>query len=193
MPDIFDTAFDRTMIHEGGYSFDKIDPGGETYCGISRVYWPGWSGWQVIDQAIEAGRRLENVPELPTMVKKFYREQFWNRFRGDDVAELTPGVAMELFDSSVTLGVRLAVSFLQEALNLLNVNGSAYHDLVVDGFLGPVTMVTLKLCLDCRPLSKKQKEKMMVNIMNTLQGMHYIEQMRKYPQKERFRGWFLRI
>ena len=27
-----------------GYSFDRMDPGGETYMGISRVYWPGWKG-----------------------------------------------------------------------------------------------------------------------------------------------------
>jgi hypothetical protein len=29
--------------------------------------------------------------------------------------------------------------------------------------------------------------------MNTLQGMHYVEQMRRWPQKEEFRGWFDRV
>ena len=34
----FNIAFEITMGHEGGYSFDKDDAGGETYRGISRRY-----------------------------------------------------------------------------------------------------------------------------------------------------------
>ena len=41
---VFLTAFANTMIHEGGYSVDPGDSGGETYMGISRHHWPDWAG-----------------------------------------------------------------------------------------------------------------------------------------------------
>ncbi len=37
---IYDKAFSKVMGHEGGYSHDSDDPGGETYRGIARNRWP---------------------------------------------------------------------------------------------------------------------------------------------------------
>jgi len=36
----FETAFQRTIGHEGGYSNDSRDPGGETKYGISKRSYP---------------------------------------------------------------------------------------------------------------------------------------------------------
>ena len=194
MIDFFAVAFKNTMAAEGrGYSFDRLDPGGETFWGISRVFNPGWKGWKVIDLAFENGRQLSTIPELPRMVKDFYREYYWNRFQGDNVAELSKSIALELFDTAVNLSVEKAVLFLQEGLNLLNDNQSIYDDIVEDGILGKITISTLNFFLSRRPIRKEEKEKMLLGVMNTLQGMHYINQMRRYPTRERFRGWFLRV
>ena len=59
--DHFKEAFTKTMSEEGGYNFDRMDPGGETYMGISRVYWPSWEGWVIIDKYEEKGI----VPKFP--------------------------------------------------------------------------------------------------------------------------------
>lgn len=45
----FKPAFEQTIAHEGGYMNDPDDPGGETYKGVARKYWPKWLGWHIID------------------------------------------------------------------------------------------------------------------------------------------------
>jgi len=189
----FRKAFANTMKHEGGYSNDPNDPGGETYMGISRRYWPSWKGWAVIDQLLAEGKTLSLSEELPDLVRKFYRDQFWNRFMGDEVAIRSKAVAIELFDTSVNHGIHAAVRYLQESLNLLNINQRIYKDIVVDGKLGYITLATLTSFFTSTSMSITEKERMLLNVMNALQGSHYIELMRKYPEKELFRGWFTRI
>ena len=43
----FEEAYYKTMGHEGGYTDDPSDVGGETYKGIARTYNPDWDGWTV--------------------------------------------------------------------------------------------------------------------------------------------------
>ena len=78
-----------------------------TYAGISRRSWPGWVGWGAVD----AGGP---VPE--SLVRDFYREQFWDAIEGDalrhqDVAEI-------IFDWSVNAGVPKAVFMVLDVLGL---------------------------------------------------------------------------
>jgi hypothetical protein len=42
-------------------------------------------------------------------------------------------------------------------------------------------------------MAEETKEKMLLGVLNTLQGMHYINLMRRYPAQGKFRGWFLRV
>lgn len=188
--DTFQTAFNKTMEHEGFVSFDHY--GGETFMGISRVYWPDWEGWEIIDKVTMDGGKLSVQTDLPFLVRKFYRQTFWNTFRGDDVAEINKAVAIELFDTAVNLGVHRAVAYLQDALNLLNRNERCYPDMVVDGILGPKTLGNLRIYMTQNPKSEI-KETILLNVMNTLQGSEYIRLMRANPLKERFRGWFNRV
>jgi len=181
----FEKAFINTMGHEGKYSFDPIDPGGETYMGISRVYWPDWLGWRYID-AGETSRGLEES------VKQFYKQNFWNRFHGDALADISENIAIEVFDTAVNLGVHRAVEFLQDSLNILNVNQGIYPDMIVDGLLGSRTLEHLKRFLEWRPIPFKQKEDLLLKVMNHFQGCYYIKKMKQHPGKEKYRGWFLR-
>jgi len=180
----FKTAFDKTMQREGHYSNDPVDPGGETYMGISRVFWPNWPGWDAVNSGID--------PQINS-VEFFYRENFWNRFQGEAVAAYSPVVAARLFDVAVNLGVHRAGKYLQTALNLLNNNRGAYPDLLVDGVVGKITIGYLALFFQRKPPEDAKKEKMLLNVIRTLQGQHYVDQMTKYPERERFRGWFLRL
>ena len=111
-------AYAVTLHHEGGYVNDPDDRGGETYKGISRVYNPSWDGWLSIDlekNEHDFPKSLENNNALQNSVKKFYKLKYFDPYRGDDMPQ---GLAMEMFDTSVNMGVGRAVKFLQIALNV---------------------------------------------------------------------------
>jgi len=177
----FCTAFTRTMKHEGPGKLtnNKLDPGGMTYSGISRVHWPDWEGWTLVDM----GRLKEAYP----MVLNFYRTNFWYRIQGEEISKSSVEIACEIFDTAVNASVYKASKILQETLNLLNRNEEEYKDLIVDGKIGPVTLIALQMSLHSNP------ENRILKVLNNLQGEHYITLMRKHPEREEFRGWFDRV
>jgi lysozyme family protein len=188
--DAFSRAFAATMQHEGGYANVVGDKGGETYMGISRVYWPSWPGWPVIDDwRAERVNALQRDTMLTEHVLAFYRAQFWDRLRGDELAELSIPIALEMFDTAVNMGVGRAVRFLQEALNMLNRGGRTYADIAVDGLIGRDTLNTLKRCLETQPGSRESNERLILNCLNGEQYIAY----KQNPQHEQFAGWFARV
>ena len=186
----FREAFDRTMEKEGGFSDNPRDAGGLTYMGISRIYWPGWPGWHIIDR-----RKKDNMPlnasrsGLFDMVESFYKINFWVRIQGDKVASVSPGVAYELFDTAVNLDVPDAVKFLQTALNMQREACRSFSELVVDGKLGTKTMIALALYKDTEPGDPDSNEEILLACLNGEQYIHY----KNNPQHRYFRGWFLRV
>jgi len=150
----FADVFESTMHHEGGYSSDPNDFGGETYKGISRIYWPNWVGWAIVDawkakpvQSDMGGENwLQNNERLQRYVVEFYKAQFWDTWRGDDVLEIDQAVAAELFDTGVNMGEKKAVYYLQRALNVLNRGGKSWPDISEDGSVGPKTLRVLAVC-----------------------------------------------
>lgn len=185
----FEKAFYKTLGHEGGYVNDKDDAGGETYMGVSRVYNPTWTGWDLIDDLKgKPGfpRILDDNDAIQNAVQEFYELRYWDENRLDDVE--SQAVAEEMFDTGVNMGISRAAKYLQEALNYLNRNESMYKDLVTDGKVGNMTLKALQTVLD------KGDEAILLKIMNVLQGMHYINYMKKSPTQEKYaRGWFKRV
>jgi lysozyme family protein len=185
----FDLAYAKTSAHEGGYAKDPIDRGGETYRGIARLRHPGWAGWERIDAHKRKGAFPDNLAAdrtLQARVRTFYRSVFWDRCRGDELAD--QALANELYDSAVNLGVRRAVRFLQSSLNLLNRNQRDYADLIEDGWFGRKTLAALDALL-----KKDRNSEALVKMMNIHQGARYIEIMAADPGQERFaRGWIRR-
>jgi len=178
--DHFETAFLATMEHEGfgKLTDNKVDPGRQTYSGISRVYWPDWAGWDFII-------RGEHPPAK--VIESFYRVNFWNRIQGNRLAEISPGVAYEIFDTSVNVGVTGAVKFLQTAYNIAR--GTYDDDLLVDGKLGQRTISALDRYMSSRPGSKELNEEILLNCMNGEQYIFY----KGNPKHKVFRGWFTRV
>ncbi len=150
----FDDVFQLTMHHEGGYSNNPDDLGGETYKGISRVYHPTWVGWAIVDawnfhkipDPIRAEDCLAINERLQRYVVEFYKAQFWDTWRGDDVLAIDGAVAAELFDTGVNMGAHKAVYYLQRALNVLNRGGKSWSDISEDGVIGPKTLGVLAVC-----------------------------------------------
>lgn len=184
----YSKAFEKTMGHEGGYSYDPDDTGGETYRGISRRWFPDWEGWVLIDKYRTQSHFPDSLrldQKLNILVQKFYKVQFWNRFQGDSIDNQF--VAEEIFDTAVNMSVSDAVRFLQISLNKLNRNQALFPDMVEDGVLGPTTLNNLDIYL-------KEDVSILLGMMNVLQGMHYIDYMTDSPTQEKYcRGWFKRV
>lgn len=174
LPLSFNTAFTRTMGHEGTYSNHPRDKGGETVWGIARFYHGSWEGWKRVDSLREFAADEETFKsilaedkEIPAMVRSFYRHTFWDKVKGDHLQ--TQDVANELFDTAVNCGKGTASRFLQIVLNKLNRNGDTYADIAVDGGIGGKTIAALTACLGAGD------EEILLVMLNGLQMAYYIE------------------
>ncbi len=110
----FDTAFDRLIGHEGGYSNHPKDPGKETKWGISKRSYPQLN----IKTLTREDARL------------IYHKDFWNRINGDTLYD---GVAFQVFDFAVNSGIETAVRYLQRAVGVAD-----------DGHWGPISAAAAK-------------------------------------------------
>lgn len=175
------------MKVEGGYSKVSTDRGGETYKGISRKHFPQWEGWKILDSIkVKNNADLSKNTILQALVRAFYKTEFWDKLRGDQNPSQL--LAEELFDTGVNQGVGVAGRFLQEALNVLNRNKALYPDLELDGVIGNTTLSYLSILL------KTDKEVLVYNVINILQGKYYLDIMKKDPSQEaNARGWLTRV
>jgi lysozyme family protein len=182
----FEVAYKITLGHEGGYSNDPDDKGGETYKGIARTKNAGWDGWKQVDVCKTKPNfpaSLDNDFSLQESVKKFYKALYWDANNLDHFS--SQEVGNEMFDTGVNQGVWAAGKYLQEALNLLNKNGTLFPDLVVDSKIGATTVSVLNAF--SKPLA-------VLKAMNILQGIKYIEICKKDPSQEKyFLGWLNRV
>ena len=105
----FDKAFELVIGHEGGYSNNPKDPGGETKYGISKRAYP-----DVDIRSLTLDR-----------AKAIYRRDYWDALGLDDLPDL---IRFDVFDVAVNSGLVRAVKILQAAV-----------DVTVDGKLGPKT------------------------------------------------------
>jgi len=172
------------LAREGEHSIDKSDRGKETYRGIARRFHPSWPGWQLIDAARVLRtfpRCLAEIPALTTLVERFYREEFWNRFMGDSIPDQV--LADELLEESVHLGLDRAVEWLQRVVNALNRKARLYANIRVDGDFGTETLKALKACVRTGQLRR------LLIALNSLQGAYYLEKMEKDEDDERWAGW----
>lgn len=190
--DRFPAALRKTLEHEGVYGNDRKDPGGQTFRGISRVYWSDWDGWPLVDDWLAnqtQGRATEPPTTLQEKVEEFYRRFFWNRIAGDELAVISQDIASEVFDTAVNLGVHDSVRILQIALNMQQQAMPTHPPLVVDGRMGPKTLGFLRLYLSMQPGIRWKNEQILLNCLNGEQYLIY----KANPRHTYFRGWFLRV
>ena len=167
---------DELIQREGGYVNNPADRGGATKYGITEAV------------ARENGYK-GNMKDLPLEVAKaIYKKQYWTAPRFDQVNTISSVVAEELLDTGVNCGTGFAKPLLQRALYLLNNQGKAgFPDLVIDGVYGSETLRALKTYLAKRG---KDGEKVLVRVLNIMQGQRYIEICERNPSQEQFfYGW----
>ena len=113
---MFDKIIKDVFAHEGGYSNDKVDPGGETNFGISKRQYPD------VD--------IKNL--TVDGAKEIYYKDYWLKGKCDKLPINIQGI---YFDMCVNFGIRGACRVLQQA-----VNGKKANKLVEDGRIGPNTI-----------------------------------------------------
>lgn len=122
---------DRVLSHEGGYTNNPADRGGETNWGVTiatarRFGYTGAMRSMTRDQAIE-----------------IYLGLFWrNRFDKLAAAGMN-NLAYTCLDFGVNSGPGRPAEALQRALNSLNLMGRRWGDIAVDGGIGNQTMGAL--------------------------------------------------
>ena len=110
----FEKIIEFTLLWEGGYSFDKSDPGGETHFGISKRAYP--------DLDI-AGLTLEDV-------KLIYKRDYWDKVAKGEYDDLD----MCAFDTCVNVGVNRTNKWLvlcKTWHELLNKREAHYRNIII--------------------------------------------------------------
>jgi lysozyme family protein len=114
----FDTAFERLIGHEQGYSNHSADPGGATNYGVTQVV------------ARNNGYQGDMRDFTLAQSKAIYRRQYWDAVRADELPE---AIRFDAFDGAVNSGVTQSVRWLQRAANV-----------TADGVLGPQTLAAVR-------------------------------------------------
>ena len=180
---IFKIAYDITMGHEGDYANNPKDTGGETWKGVARNKNPKWGGWTIVDQL----RKQKGFPgnlatseELQVFVLDLYKKQYWDCYQLDKVN--SQSIANEIFDTGVNMGTGTASKFLQRAINVVTSD-----NLTVDGGIGTKTLTSVNSLND-------SKVKLVVKVLNVLQGSYYIDLVERKPEQRIFvPSWFSRV
>lgn len=115
----FEHAVSFVLTHEGGYSNDIDDDGGETKFGISKRIYPDLDiDTLTIDQA-----------------KAIYKRDFWEPQLYKDIKDVN--LATKVFDLAVNMGSNWAHRLVQRALRATG------QDILEDGILGPMTLAAI--------------------------------------------------
>jgi lysozyme family protein len=110
----FNTAFDRLMGNEGGYTDGIGDPGGETNWGISKRSYP----------TVDIKMLTRDA------AKEIYQRDFWQRGHMD---QFDSALAFQVFDFAVNSEIETAIRKLQQAAGVAD-----------DGHIGPITLAVIK-------------------------------------------------
>jgi hypothetical protein len=94
----FKKAVDFTLRHEGGYTNDRRDSGGETKYGISKRAYPNL----IISSLTEEEARV------------IYFSDYWMKAKCQTIASKSPALAAAVFDFAVNAGVERALKELTQ-------------------------------------------------------------------------------
>lgn len=113
----FDQAFERLIGHEGSYSNNPADPGGETM-------------WGVTAAVARANGYVGPMKDLPReAAKRIAKAAYWDRVQAD---KYDGAIGYQVFDAAYNHGIETAARFLQRAIGVAD-----------DGHFGPVSLAAL--------------------------------------------------
>lgn len=110
----FAPAWNITKHTEGGYVNDPKDSGGETYRGVTRLNFPSWKGWPLINKRLPLKTNYVSN-ELDTLAGEFYQKAFWGAILGKYITNQQ--TANVIFDQAVIGGTGRTNDFIKFILN----------------------------------------------------------------------------
>ena len=124
MQENWNDSFTAVLKHEGGFVNHPKDPGGMTNLGVTRTNWEAYLGRSVTEEEMRA--------LTPEIVKPFYKKNYWDKIRGDD---LPSGVDYAAYDLAVNSGTGRAAKYLQQIAGV-----------TADGAIGPKSIEAIQKC-----------------------------------------------
>lgn len=171
------SIIDGIITREGGYVDNKSDLGGSTKFGVT----------EKVARAAGYQGAMQDFPRQ--LAVEIYTKQYVIAPHFDLVATVSPAIAEECIDTAVNMGTSIPGPWLQRVLNALNLSGTLYQDLKVDGQIGPTTIGALKIFLNYR---SSDGERVVLRALNCLQGARYIELTEARQANRAFvYGWLL--
>jgi len=171
-----DSTIDATIGKEGAYSNHPSDRGGPTKWGITErvARKHGYTG------------DMRDLPRAEAV--RIYRAAYVIAPCFDKVAEISPAVAEELFDTGVNMGPDVPARWFQEWLNAFNRQGLDYADIREDADIGPGTLNAFRALRAKRGAAAA--DLVMLKALNSDQGARYKVLARSRPANEDFAfGW----
>lgn len=170
-----ESMIEATIGKEGGYSDHPADTGGPTRWGIT----------QAVARANGYKGDMRVLPRETAVA--IYRQVYAIAPGFAAVAEISPAVGEELFDTGVNMGPSVPARWFQMALNGLNDGGKLYPDIAEDAQIGPKTLSTFRAYRQARGA---EADAVMLKALNCLQGARYIDLARTRLANEAFLyGW----
>ncbi len=170
-----DKIINDIITIEGEYSDNPADRGGPTRYGITEA-------------TARANGYAGDMKLFPIdMARRIYKRRYVTEPGFDLVAAISLKIATELMDTGVNMGPTKAAMFFQRLLNVLNVRGSRYADIVVDGKIGIVSISAFTAFLKFRG---NEGEVVFLKALNAIQAVRYIEIAENNKSQEDFvYGW----
>lgn len=169
----------KTLETEGGYVNDKLDSGGETYCGIARNSNPNWKGWKIVDahKPLKWNQKIQDS-ELERLVIDIYDTKYYQPIKADKID--SDMIRTHLYDMGVNAGTGATVKLLQKAIN--NVYGVT---IATDGAIGNITLTYT---------NNKAKLNELVNEFINQRRIYYHNLVTIKPSNQKFlQGWLNRV
>lgn len=166
---------EATIGKEGGYSNHPADRGGETM-------------WGITERVARNNGYTGEMRDLPRdKAVAIFRSEYAIRPGFAAVAEISPAVGEELFDTGVNMGPAVPALWFQQALNALNDGGKLYADIGEDHDIGGGTLAAFRAYRKARGA---EADAVMLKALNAMQGARYIELARTRSANEAFAfGW----
>jgi lysozyme family protein len=183
----FSIAHYKTGLHEGVYSDDPVDKGGETFRGVSRKSNPDPELWDRIDALKGVGfpQNAYEDKDITLMVEQIYKRRYWDVFGFDNPA-MPQELANEIFDSAVNHWTKQTTKFIQRVLTSLT--DEYVED---DGVFGQDTSTVFWKFIETE---SKERIEAFQKLFACLRGAFYVEIVNKDPEQGRFiNGWSKRV
>ena len=179
----FKKSFDEMLNLELSSPYNALHKNkgenGYTFMGIYEGAHPNWSGWEIVYRTLDIYKDLRKTSYecyqnifLTNLVKEFYKENFWDKLRLDEIK--SDRIADLIFKFAVNAGVKRAVQYAQMVANVR-----------LDGIIGANTINALNT-LDSGYFEERYKAEFM---------KFYDEIAKRNPDKNGkfFNGWSNRV